>query len=99
MPLHATDLPDVDRRELATLLAALRLLQAAPALPPEIEEIDTEQGDFERLDDEEIDAPCERLNAALDDAWHETARDDPDRESDDAALAARVASLFEEIER
>ncbi len=64
MPIHTTEIRDVDRFELATILAALRLLQAAPALPAEIEEIATECGDFERLDDAQIDELCERINTA-----------------------------------
>ncbi|MDO5759245.1 MAG: hypothetical protein Q4P24_17680, partial [Rhodobacterales bacterium] len=64
MPLHTTDIQDVDRFETATILAALRLLQAAPALPSEIVEIATDDGDFEPLDDAAIDDLCERINAA-----------------------------------
>ena len=63
MPLHCTAIPDIDRYELATILAALRLLQETPALPEAIEEIATEEGDFERLDADRIDALCERINA------------------------------------
>ena len=51
MPLHTTDIQDVDRFETATILAARPLLQAAPALPSEIVEIATDYGDFEQLDD------------------------------------------------
>lgn len=97
MPLHSTDIPDVDRFELATILAGLRLLQAAPALPAEIEEIATEQGDFERMDDEQIDALCERINTASHDPFYNGDDDGTDEDAEEAALQARVDSLFEEI--
>ena len=89
MPLHTTEIRDVDCYEMATILAALRLLQAAPALPREIEEIATECGDFERLDDEQIDELCERINTASEYPWRDV--------TEDAALDARVASLFGEV--
>ena len=92
MSHHSTDMPSVDRYELATILAALRLLQSGPALPPEIEEVATEQGDFERLDDALTDALRDRLDTAPDNTWHETIEDEPDRGGDDAALANRGAS-------
>ncbi|MDO5758168.1 MAG: hypothetical protein Q4P24_11775 [Rhodobacterales bacterium] len=64
MPLHTTDIQDVDRFETAIILAALRLLQAAPALPSEIVEIATDYGAFEQLEGAAIDDLCERINAA-----------------------------------
>ncbi|MDO5757196.1 MAG: hypothetical protein Q4P24_18275 [Rhodobacterales bacterium] len=64
MPFHTTDIQDVDRFEMATILAALRLLQAAPALPSEIVGIATDYGDFEQMEDAAIDDLCERINAA-----------------------------------
>lgn len=88
MPLHANDIEDVDRYELATILAALRLLQKTPALPPEIEEIATEEGDFDRLEDAQIDALCERINAVSQYPWHDVT-DDHDT----------TAALFEDVGR
>ena len=64
MPLHTTDIQDVDRFETATILAARPLLQAAPALPSEIVEIATDYGDFEPLEGAAKGALCERINAA-----------------------------------
>ena len=62
MPRKTLTIEHVDRYELATILAALRLFQAAPVLPEAIAEIATEEGDFKRLDNEAIDELCERLN-------------------------------------
>ena len=93
MPHHTTEIRDVDRFELATILAALRLLQATPALPSEIEEIATDCGDFERLDNEQIDELCERINTASEYPFRDIAEDN-DETSD---LEARVNILFEEI--
>ena len=89
MPLPCTDIPDIDRDELATILAALRLLQETPALPEAIEEIATEEGDFERLEGDRIDALCDRINAVSEYPWRAV--------TEDAALEERVAALFEEI--
>ena len=89
MPLPCTAIPDIDRYELATILAALRLLQKAPALPEAIEEIATEEGDFERLDADQIDALCERINAVSEYPWRDI--------TEDAVLEEQVAALFEEI--
>lgn len=89
MPLHCTAIPDIDRYELATILAALRLLQETPALPEAIEEIATEEGDFERIDADQIDALCDRINAVSEYPWRDV--------TEDAALEERVAALFEEI--
>lgn len=51
------------RRELATLLAALRHYQATGGLTaPGIEDVATGGGEFAPLDQKEIDALCERLN-------------------------------------
>lgn len=53
-------------RELATILASLRTAQAIQqhsALDPEIAEIASAGGTLEPLDDGEVDALCERLNA------------------------------------
>ena len=99
MPLHCTTIQDVDRFELAAILAGLRLLQAAPALPPGIEKIATDCGDFEPLDDERIDALCERINTVSEYPWRDVTEDAAAGDAGDAELAARVASLFEEIER
>lgn len=49
-------------RELAAVLAGLRLLQEAGELPSRIEAIYTHDGFFEGLGHEEIDVLCERLN-------------------------------------
>ncbi len=89
MPLHCTDITNIDRYELATILAALRLLQEAPALPEAIEEIATEEGDFERLDADQIDALCERINAVSEYPWRDV--------TEDQEMENRVAALFEEI--
>lgn len=103
MPIHSTDIRNVDRFELAAILARLRLLQASPALPAGIEEVATDAGDFERLDDAQIDTPCETLNTAATclgrDMTDERIHRDADEDADDAALDAHVASLFEEIGR
>ena len=99
MPLHAPDMPNVDRHELATILAALRLLQAAPALPPEIEEIATEQGDFERLDDEKIDALCERFDTAPKTPGTRPSRTSRTGRPTTPSSRPASTSLFEEIDR
>ena len=85
MPLHVTTIHDVDRFELAAILAGLRLLQATPALPEEIEEIATDCGDFQRLDPEQIDDLCERINAVSEYPWREVRKDVTD---DDIAAVA-----------
>lgn len=66
MPLHTPAIHDVDRFELASILAGQRLLKATPALPESIDEIATDCGDFERLDAEQIDDLCERINTVSD---------------------------------
>ena len=99
MTLHSTDIRDVDRFELATILAALRLLQAAPALPPEIEEIATDAGDFERLDNEQIDDLCERINTAADHPWRDVPEEETDGTYEETELEKSIASLFEEIDQ
>lgn len=58
----------LDNCETATILAALRLLQAQPALPAAIEAIATDYGRVEPLDDTEIDQLCERINLDQEDA-------------------------------
>ncbi len=94
MPLHSTAIEDVDRYELATILAGLRLLQQTPALPLEIEEIATDCNEFTPLDPEQIDALCERINAVSEYPWRDVTEDDPET----AAMEARIAGLFETIE-
>ncbi|MDO5758875.1 MAG: hypothetical protein Q4P24_15625, partial [Rhodobacterales bacterium] len=65
MPLHTTDIQDVDHFETAaTILAARPLLQAAPALPSEILQIATDNGAFEPLEGAAKGALCARINAA-----------------------------------
>lgn len=51
-------------REFATILAALRLWQEQDAPPVRQYDIATACGEFEPLGSGEIDALCERLNAA-----------------------------------
>jgi hypothetical protein len=51
----------LDNRELATVLAALRRLQATEPAPA-ILDIATNGDEFVRLNDQEIDELCERLN-------------------------------------
>ena len=94
MPLHSCTLTDIDRYELATILAGLRLLQTTPALPPEIEEIATDCNEFTSLDSAQIEDLCERVNAAAEYPWRDVTEDD----AETAALEARVAELFETIE-
>ena len=48
-------------RELATVLAALRLWQRSRH-PLDLEEIATDEGSFDCLDTDEIDSLCERVN-------------------------------------
>lgn len=57
-------------RELATVLAALRhwQIQRDRYIPGAHLDIATDGGAFERLDDDEIDDLCERLNASQDTA-------------------------------
>ncbi len=93
MPLHSTAIEDVDRYELATILAGLRLLQQTPALPLEIEEIATDCNEFTPLDPEQIDALCERINAVSEYPWRDVTED-----AETVAIEARVAGLFETIE-
>ena len=69
MPLHTTDIEGVDRFETATILAALRLLQAAPALPSEIIESVTDCGAFERLDDAQVRDLASDRSGILSDVW------------------------------
>jgi hypothetical protein len=52
----------LDPRELGTMLAALRLWQAAGHRPLELEVIASDEGSFEPLDADEIDALAQRLN-------------------------------------
>jgi hypothetical protein len=56
-------LPSLTPRELATILAALRLWQEQEAPPSRQYDIATDCGEFEPLGSDEIDALCERLNA------------------------------------
>ena len=94
MPLHSCTLTDIDRYELATILAGLRLLQQTPALPPEIEEIATDCHEFTPLNSAQIEDLCERVNAAAEYPWRDVTGDD----AETAAMEARVADLFETIE-
>ena len=94
MPQHCTAIPDIDRYELATIIAALRLLQATPALPEAIDEIATDCGGFAPLQDWEIEKLCERINAVSEYPWRDITEE---REPEDPALEERVAALFEEI--
>ena len=53
----------LDRAELATVLAGLRLLQAAQEVPAGITDIQTDCGEVEPLSLEQIDALFARINA------------------------------------
>lgn len=53
---------NLDRAELATILAALRLLQSMSQLPASLNEIMTDGGALAPLSLDQIDALCERLN-------------------------------------
>lgn len=57
----AHSLTNLDARELASVLAGLRLLQRLPSEAHLVEEVSTNLGAFERLNDSEIDALCQRL--------------------------------------
>ena len=48
-------------RELATVLAALRLWQRSRQ-PLDLEQIATDEGSFAQLDTDEIDELCQRIN-------------------------------------
>ena len=93
MPLHSCTLTDIDRYELATILAGLRLLQQTPALPPEIEEIASGCGEFTSLNSAQIEDLCARISSASEFPWRDVTEDDAETQ----ALNARVAALFEEI--
>lgn len=54
---------ELDERELATILAALRLFQRTVFIPPEISDIATDEGEFQMMEDSEIDQLCEYLNS------------------------------------
>ncbi len=61
------DMPELDKRELAAVLAGLRALQdlrdmTAGELPQEIADIFTNGASHPRLTIDEIDQLCERLN-------------------------------------
>lgn len=61
---------EVDDREVATILAALRFYQAgrqfdASARMEAIDDIATNGGDVDALDAEEIDELCERINTGV----------------------------------
>jgi hypothetical protein len=57
----------LDNRELAAVLAGLRLLQVTPIVPPEIAEIAIAGGEINLpLNRDEIDSLCERLNCEPD---------------------------------
>lgn len=53
----------LDRRELATVLAALRFWQSAMHVPARFNVIATDGDQIEPLTGDEIDALCERINA------------------------------------
>jgi len=54
---------DLDKRELGTVLAALKTWQAGDFVRDDsMIGIATDDGEMERLDDDEIEALCERLN-------------------------------------
>ena len=93
MPLHSCTLTDIDRYELASILAGLRLLQQTPALPPEVEEIATDCNEFTSLDSAQIEDLCARINSASEFPWRDVTEDDAETQ----ALNARVTALFEEI--
>lgn len=61
-PRNAPRLVSIDDRELSTLLAALRNWQQTYHKPLEIEEIATNGGECDPLDNDEIDALCIRIN-------------------------------------
>lgn len=63
MPLHSATVT-LDRYELATILAALRLLQNASSVDPEIKAIASDCNDFEPLNAEQIDGLCAAINLA-----------------------------------
>lgn len=52
----------LDRVELAAVLAGLRLLQSAKAVPPMINHILTDCGEFDPLAVDQIDTLCERIS-------------------------------------
>lgn len=52
----------VDNREFGAILTGLRILQNQSYLDPSLSEILTNCGEFHGLDNNEIDALCERLN-------------------------------------
>lgn len=60
--LSNTSAVTLDRIELAAVLAGLRLLQSALSVPPMINHILTDCGEFDPLSAEQIDALCERIN-------------------------------------
>lgn len=67
LPESIQGLPTLDARELGSILAGLRMLQlhydrSSRDLPNGLNEIATDGGTVEALDQEEIDALCERLN-------------------------------------
>ncbi len=52
---------ELDARELAAILAGLRIIQAQ-GVPDEIDDVATDGGAFDVLDDDDIDDLCERIN-------------------------------------
>ena len=63
-------LPTLGERELATILASLRLWQSLDQLPAEHLALATNDGAFDFLANEDIDTLCERLNALPPDPLH-----------------------------
>ncbi len=60
----AATMPLTDKREIAAVLAGLRLVQQSEVcFPPGIDDILTECGAFDQLDNIEIDDLCERINS------------------------------------
>lgn len=56
--------PNIVDRELASILAGLRLLQRSDRIPLDIDEIRSDDGYLEPLDIDEVDELCVRLNCA-----------------------------------
>ena len=62
MPWHGRTMTDIDRYQLAIILAGLRLLQQAPALPIGVEEIATDCNETTPLDPTQVQELRERSN-------------------------------------
>lgn len=72
----------MNKRELATVLAALRVYQGSEDIGNEVREIATNGGKFEGMSIIEIDELCMKLNCGIpeitipDDAWEDTGVDE-----------------------